>query len=167
MHRLDTRDNSVQQIRISAISDLIETRPRLANDPKWFREAAASPDLKRMAFNYRGEIVTVPAEKGDSRQLTRSPGANDQSPAWSADGKQIAWFSDGSGEYELLLGDQDGKGQPRHYELTGAGFYDRPLFSPDGTRIAYRDNSQSLWVIELATGKNIKIAPSPSTRRST
>jgi tricorn protease len=161
LHRLDTRDNSVQQIRISAISDLIETRPRLANDLKWFREAAASPDLKRMAFNYRGEIVTVPAEKGDSRQLTRSPGANDQSPAWSADGKQIAWFSDGSGEYELLVGDQDGKRQPRRYKLAGAGFYDQPLFSPDGTRIAYRDNSQSLWVIELATGKNIKIVSEP------
>lgn len=161
LHRLDTRDNSVQQIRISAISDLIETRPRLASDPKWIREATASPDLKRMAFNYRGEIVTVPAEKGDARQLTRSTGANDHSPVWSGDGKQIAWFSDESGEYELLLADQDGKGKPRHYRLTGAGFYDRPVFSPDGARIAYRDNSQSLWVIELASGKNIKIASEP------
>ncbi|WP_116807624.1 S41 family peptidase [Steroidobacter cummioxidans] len=161
LHRLDTRDNSVQPIRISAISDLIETRPRLASDPKWLREAAGSPDLKRMAFNYRGEIVTVPAEKGDARQLSRSTGANDHSPAWSADGKKIAWFSDVSGEYELLLTDQDGKGQPRHYKLTGAGFYDRPVFSPDGTRIAYRDNSQSLWVIELGSGKNIKIASEP------
>ncbi|MBL8270455.1 S41 family peptidase [Steroidobacter sp.] len=161
IHRLNTADSTVQQIRISALSDLIETRPRLASDPKWVREAAASPDLKRMAFNYRGEIVTVPAEKGDARQLTRSTGANDHSPAWSADGKQIAWFSDGSGEYELLLADQDGKGQPRRYKLAGAGFYDRPLFSPDGTRIAYRDNSQSLWVTELTTGKNIKIASEP------
>jgi tricorn protease len=161
LHRLDTRDNSVQQIRISAISDLVETRPRLASDPKWIREATASPDLKRMAFNYRGEIVTVPAEKGDARQLTRSTGANDHSPAWSADGKQIAWFCDSSGEYELLVGDQDGKGQPRRYKLAGAGFYDSPMFSPDGTRIAYRDNSQSLWVTEMATGKNLKIASEP------
>jgi tricorn protease len=161
LHRLDTRDGSVQPIRISAISDLIETRPRLASDPKWVREATAAPDLKRMAFNYRGEIVTVPAEKGDARQLTRSTGANDHSPAWSADGKQIAWFSDDSGEYELLVGDQEGKGKPRHYRLAGAGFYDRPVFSPDGARIAYRDNSQSLWVTELATGKNIKIASEP------
>ncbi|MFC4310509.1 PDZ domain-containing protein [Steroidobacter flavus] len=161
LHRLDTRDNSVQQLRISAISDLVETRPRLASDPKWIREAAASPDLKRMAFNYRGEIVTVPAEKGDARQLTRSTGANDHSPAWSADGKQIAWFSDSSGEYELLIGDQDGKGKPRRYKLAGAGFYDSPVFSPDGARIAYRDNSQSLWVTETATGKNIKIASEP------
>jgi len=161
LYRLDTRDSSVQQIRISALSDLVETRPRLASDPKWVREAAASPDLKRMAFNYRGEIVTVPAEKGDARQLTRSSGANDHSPTWSADGKQLAWFSDASGEYELLLADQDGKGKPRHYRLAGAGFYDRPQFSPDGSRIAYRDNSQSLWVIELTSGKNIKIASEP------
>ncbi len=161
LHRLDLRDNSVQPIRISAISDLIETRPRLASDPKWVREAAAAPDLKRMAFNYRGEIVTVPAEKGDTRQLTRSTGANDQWPAWSPDGKQIAWFSDSSGEYELLVGDQEGKGKPRRYRLAGAGFYDSPVFSPDGTRIAYRDNSQSLWVTELASGKNIKVVSEP------
>jgi tricorn protease len=161
LHRFDTSSNTLQPIRISAISDLIETRPRLASDPKWVRQAAASPDLKRMVFNYRGEIVTVPAEKGDPRQLTRSPGANDHSPEWSANGKQVAWFSDQSGEYELLVGDQDGKGQPRRYALKGAGFYDRPVFSPDGARIAYRDNSQSLWVIELATGKNIKIASEP------
>jgi tricorn protease len=161
LHEFDTRSGTQKQIVLSAISDLAETRPRIASDVKWVREAAASPDLKRIAFNYRGEIVSVPADKGDPRQLTRSPGANDHSPAWSADGKQIAWFSDESGEYELLLGNQDGSGKPKHFKLEGAGYYDTPKFSPDSKRIAYRDNSQSLWVTDLISGRNTKIASEP------
>jgi tricorn protease len=158
LHEFDTRAGAHKRISISVISDLAETKPRLASDVKWLRESAASPDLKRMVFNYRGEIVTVPAEKGDPRQITRSPGANDHSPAWSADGKSIAWFSDESGEYELLVGNQDGSGKPRRYALGGAGYYDTPKFSPDSKRIAYRDNSQSHWVIDLSTGRTTKIA---------
>ena len=53
-------------------------------------------------FEARGEILTVPAEKGDVRNLTNTPGAADRDPAWSPDGKSVAYFSDESGEYELL-----------------------------------------------------------------
>ena len=161
LHEYDVAANTTRRLVVSAVSDLAETRTRLAGDVKWVRESAASPDLKRVAFNYRGEIVSVPAEKGDPRQITRSPGANDHSPAWSADGRDIAWFSDESGEYELLVGAQDGSAPPRRYKLEGAGYYDSPLFSPDGKRIAYQDNSQSLWVIERASGRNTKIASEP------
>lgn len=161
LHQLDTASGTVTPIRLSVVSDLVETRPRQASDVKWVREAAGSPDLKRIAFNYRGEIVTVPAEKGDPRQLTRSTGANDHSPAWSRDGQRIAWFSDADGEYALYVGEQDGSGTPRRYALDGAGYYDTPLFSPDGKRIAYQDNSQSLWVIDLGSGRTTRIASEP------
>ncbi len=161
LHELDTRSGSLRRIVVSAVSDLAETRPRIAADVKWLRESAPSPDLKRLAFNYRGEIVTVPAEKGDPRQITHAPGANDHSPAWSADGRLLAWFSDADGEYALHVGAQDGSGTPRRYRLDGAGYYDSPLFSPDGKRIAFQDNSQSLWVIELASGRTTKIASEP------
>lgn len=161
LHRLDTASGQVERIRVAAVSDLLETRPRRASDRKWIRESAGSPDLKRMVFNYRGEIVTVPAEKGDPRQLTHTPGANDHSPVWSPDGTSIAWFSDLSGEYELFVGPQDGRGEPRRYRLEGAGFYGRPKWSPDGRHLAYQDNSQSLWVIELATGRQRKVASEP------
>lgn len=161
LHQLDTASGAVTPIRLSVVSDLVETRPRQASDAKWVREAAGAPDLKRIAFNYRGEIVTVPAEKGDPRQITRSTGANDHSPAWSRDGKRIAWFSDAGGEYALYVGNQDGSGDPRRYALDGAGYYDTPVFAPDGKRIAYQDNSQSLWVIDLASGRTTKVAAEP------
>ncbi len=161
LHQYDTVGKTTERIVLSVISDLSETRTRLASDPKWLREAAAAPDIKRMAFNYRGEIVTVPADKGDPRQLTRAPGSNEHSPAWSHDGRRIAWFSDAGGEYALQVSAQADGRQPRTYPLKGAGAYSSPLFSPDGSRIAFQDNSQSLWVIELATGKQVKVASEP------
>ncbi len=158
LHRYDPRDGATRRLAVSAASDLIETRPRRISDPKWLKQVNASPDLKRLVASYRGEIVTLPAEKGDPRLLTRSSGAHDQWPVWSPDGRQIAWFSDAGGEYALMLAAQDGRTEPRRYPLRGAGFYDQPVFAPDGRRIAYQDNSQSLWVIDLDSGAQTKVA---------
>ena len=64
-------------------------------------------------FEYRGEIVTVPMEKGDDRNLTQSVAANDRVPVWSPDGKSIAWVTDESGENELRIAVKDrGPGVP-------------------------------------------------------
>ncbi|MEP0773517.1 MAG: PD40 domain-containing protein, partial [Acidobacteriota bacterium] len=116
-----------------------------------------SPSGARAVFEVRGEIVTVPAEKGDPRFLTRTSGAHERFPVWSPDGTRIAYFSDASGEYELHLAAQDGKGPVRRYSLGGAGFYERPRFSPDGRKLSFIDNSRSLYWIDLETGKVRKV----------
>ena len=161
LHALDTSSEELDRLRITARSGLAETRPRLVSDTEWVRAAGPARDLKRVAFEYRGEIVTVPAEKGDPRRLTADSGVHNRSPVWSPDGRQIAWFTDEGGEYLLRIMSQDGRGEPRDYPLDGAGFYDRPTWSPDGKRIAYRDNSQSLWVIELDRGRTTRVASEP------
>ena len=112
-------------------------------------------------LEYRGEIVTVPAKKGDPRNLTQTPGAHERSPAWSPDGKSIAYFSDASGEYALVVRPQDGKGEGRSYPLKGAGFYERPVWSPDSKKIAFIDNSRTLYWIDLDTGAVKRIAAEP------
>ncbi len=158
LHLLDLTSGTSQQLRVDVASDLRDTRPRYVKGTKWIREAALSPSGARAAFNLRGEIVTVPAEKGDARNLTASPGAHDRSPAWSPDGRSIAWFSDSSGEYRLHIGSQDGKGPARIIAVAGAGFYNQPVWSPDSRRIAYQDNSQSLYWVDVASGVSKKIA---------
>jgi len=95
----------------------------------------------------------LPASKGDARNISRNPGTADRAPAWSADGKKIAWFSDAGGEYGLMIADQDGLGEPRRIALPGAKFGYDPSWSPDGKYIAFTDITRSIQVVDVATGK--------------
>ena len=141
-----------RKLAVGVAADLRETRPRFVKGANYVRNVSLSPSGVRAAFEYRGEIVTVPVEKGDARNLTNSAGANERSPAWSPDGSQIAYVSDASGEYELKIAPQDGRGAVKTLKLTGHGFYQDLDWSPDGTHIAYADNSMSTYVIDVKTG---------------
>ncbi len=160
LHRFDPASGAVERLAVGAASDLREARPRWASGDQWVRNFGLAPDGSRVALEYRGEIVTVPAEHGDPRNLSDSPGAHDRAPAWSPDGTRVAWFSDAGGEYRLHVAPQDG-GDVETFELDGAGFYFDPRWSPDGERIAFRDNALALWVIQLSTGDQNRIAAEP------
>ena len=158
LHTLDPKSGRAAKVTIGVSADLVETRPRFVKGARYIRNAAFSPTGARAVFEFRGEIVTVPAEKGDTRNLTNTTAANERSPAWSPDGKSIAYFSDESGEYELNIGNQDGKGDVRKIKLSGAGFYDDPIWSPDSQKISYTDNSWSLYWLDVKSGTSKKIA---------
>ena len=161
LHTFDPASGKTNRLKIGVAADLLETRPRYAKGTKYVRSASLSPSGTRVALEFRGEIVTVPAEKGDDRNITRSAAANDRSPAWSPDGKSIAWFSDDGGEYQLMIGAQDGKGTPRKIALNGAGFYDASQWSPDGKFISFTDNSRALYVVDVASGAVSKVSQQP------
>ncbi len=91
--------------------------------------ASISPGGNRAVLGYRGEIVTVPAKKGDPRNLTQTPGAHERHPAWSPDGKSIAYLSDATGEYQLVIRPQDGKGDGKSFPIPGSGFYEGLVWS--------------------------------------
>ncbi len=116
-----------------------------------------SPTGVRALFEGRGDIFTVPTDKGTWRNLTRSSGAADRSPAWAPDGKHIAWFSDASGEYQLMVDDQEGLTPPRAYPLTHPTFFYAPAWSPDGKQILFTDAETNLRVVDVATGKETQI----------
>ncbi len=153
LHLFDPTSGQSRQLKVGVAADLTETRPRYASGAEFLRAIDLSPSGARLAIEFRGEIVTVPAEKGYPRNLTQSPGAHERSPAWSPDGTRIAYLSDASGEYQLIVEAQDGKGEPRHYALGGAGFYEDLHWSPDGEKISFIDNSRSLYWINLAAGR--------------
>ena len=158
LHLLDPKTATSTRLRLAVSADLVERRPRWAKGTKWIRNGSLSPTGARVALEFRGEIVTLPREKGDDRNLTHTPGVHERSPAWSPDGRTIAYFSDESGEYALHLAPQDGKGEVKKVALQGAGFYTDPDWSPDGKRLSYWDNSHSLWTFEIATGRETKIS---------
>ncbi len=161
LHLFDPQNGKSGKITVGIATDLPEIRERYASGSRWIRNANLSPSGARAVFEFRGEIVTVPAEKGDPRNITETLGVHERSPVWSPDGKLIAYFSDKGGEYALYVRSQDGKGEGKAYELPGAGFYGSPNWSPDSEKIAYADNALALYWIDLGTGKTTKVAAEP------
>jgi len=157
LHVFDLLVRQQRTLSVSVPAELRETRPRFVSSARLIRNADVSPSGARAVFEYRGEIVTVPAKKGDDRNLTRSPAVHERSPAWSPDGKHLAYFSDASGEYDLHVASPDGKGEPKVYKLDGAGYYISPGWSPDSKKIAYVDNAMNLFWIDLETGRITKV----------
>ena len=157
LHLLDPGSGASRPVPVRVATDLVEVRPRYASGDNFVRGASLSPSGARAAFEYRGEIVTLPREEGDDRNLTQSTGAHERSPAWSPDGDRIAWFSDASGEYRLHVAPRSGEGEARDYALDGAGFYADPVWSPDGTRISYLDNSRAVYWIDLESGDTHRV----------
>jgi tricorn protease len=156
----DPATSNTTTLRVAVASDLREARPRRVSNVDYVRSISPAPDLAQVALEYRGEIVTVPAQKGAViRNLTQSTGANDRAPAWSPGGGKIAWFSDESGDYALQVADRNGSGKPRRIAIDGgSGFYRDLKWSPDEKRVSFLDNSYSVFVLDLDTGRTQRIA---------
>jgi len=134
IHLLDIASGMTKRLAIEVNGDLPWARPQFKTLAAAIRNAALSPTGARAVFEARGEIVTVPAEKGDFRNLTQSPGVHDRSPVWSPDGTRIAWLSDASGEYQLMLRDPQGLLKPQVVSLPSAAFFSAPAWSPISIR---------------------------------
>ncbi len=145
--------NSTTTLGIGIAAELQELRPRFVKGTQYVRSAHISPSGSRAVFGFRGDIITVPAEKGDPRNISETTGVHEKYPSWSPDGKYIAYFSDQSGEYKLNIRQQDGKGEIKSYDLSGTGFYAFPNWSPDGKFIAYTDNGRNLYLLKTESGE--------------
>ena len=158
IHLYDPAAGTDRKLDIHVTGDFPWAMPHSVNVARALTAPQLSPTGVRALFEGRGDIYTVPADKGTWRNLTRSSGVADRSPIWSPDGKRIAWFSDSSGEYQLLVDDQDGSTPARVYPLEHPSYFYAPSWSPDGSRILFTDAQTNLWVLDLATGKETHVA---------
>jgi len=146
------------KVDVRIAGDLPSTRPHYEKVADRIQNAGISPSGARAVFEARGEIFTVPADKGDARNLTHTPRVAERDPAWSPDGKSIAFFSDESGEYELHIVDQSGLGAGKKINLGNPpSFFYAPLWSPDSKKIAYTDKRLNLWYVDLEKGMPVKV----------
>ncbi len=151
IHLYDPATQTAMPLQIRINADLPHTRPHFVKAVGAIRNVGLSPTGARAVFEAHGEIVTAPAKKGDIRNLTQTPGVCERDPSWSPDGQRIAYFSDASGEYELVIADQTGLKEKTFIPLGKKSFFYGPTWSPDGTKIAYTDKALNLYVIDLTT----------------
>ncbi len=155
---MDVNSREITKLNISITADFPWAETQWEDVSRSVSAAAISPTGKRAIFEARGEIFTVPAEHGDTRNITQSSGVADREPLWSPDGAKLAWFSDRSGKgYELLIADQDGLSEPKSISIGESKLGWEPSWSPDGKYIAFTDDDVRIRVvdIEAATIKTV------------
>ncbi|MBA2303646.1 MAG: PD40 domain-containing protein [Acidobacteria bacterium] len=153
VHALDPKSGRSQVLNIRAVGDFPWMMPRWEDVTSRMSNIALSPTGRRVVVEARGEIFTIPAEKGDVRNLTASASSAERAPAWSPDGKYVSYFSDKSGEYKLVLEEQDGLKPPREITIPKANYYYTPAWSPDSKKLLYTDTNLNVWVMDVASGQ--------------
>ncbi len=157
LHTINPETKESNQLAIDVAGDLNFSRERWDDvNANNVTNPNLSPNGKRAIFEYRGDIFTFPKEEGSWRNITQSSGVADRFPIWSPTGEKVAWFSDASGEYQLIVADQFGDNK-KTYALDNPTFYFTPDWSPDGKMISYTDTDYNLWYITLADGKVRKV----------
>jgi tricorn protease len=159
LHLYDLATHQEHTVPVTVHGDLPSLTPSLKPiSAKEVQNLAVSPTGVRVVAEAHGDIFTLPAEKGNVRNLTSTPGHAERDPSWSPDGKSIAYFSDASGEYQLYIRDQDGLEPPKVIDLgPDPSFFYGPHWSPDSKHIAYSDKHLRLWYVDTAGGKPVKV----------
>lgn len=154
----DLKSKKTKPVEIRIAADLPGVRRSIEKVADQIRWMNLSPSGARAVFEARGDIFTVPADKGDPRNLTGTPGVHERSPAWSPDGKWIAYLSDEQGEYELHIRQQNGSGDVQKIRLAEKpAFYYELDWSPDSKKILYRDSMLRLFYHDLDAKKSVEV----------
>jgi tricorn protease len=150
----ETASGQSHIVSIDVTGDLPEVRARIENVSTQIDHAGISPTGLRAVFEAHGEILTVPAKRGATRDITNTPGVMERDPAWSPDGQSIAYFSDESGLYAMHVASQTGSGTVKKFPLAkDPAYYFDPVWSPDSKLVAFRDNHLRLWMLDTGSGK--------------
>ena len=156
----DVKSRHTKEVVVTAPADDHFNVVAFVNPTKFIQGWDVSPHAKRVVFDARGEIFTVPVKNGDTRDLSKTTSAREQHPAWSPDGKCIAYVSDVSGEQEIYLIDQKAEQKPQKLTSTG-GFKYGLLWSPDGKKLLYFTHDHHLYLLDVNSKKLTDIARNP------
>jgi len=157
IHTLDLATKKSTPLKIHIQADALYKRTHYVDVSSNIRAFSISPTGQRALFESRGEVYTVPREKGDARNISNSPGTHERFPSWSPDGKWISYVSDASGKYDLMLTDQTGQKENIRIPLGSTTFYFEPTWSPDSKKLFYNDSHLNLYYVDITTKKVVKV----------
>lgn len=152
LYLLDLNTKKSTEIAIQIKTDAPEARPRIVDVSGHIQGFDISPSGKRALITARGEVFTIPAENGPTRNITEDSGSRDKDAVWSPDGSKIAYLSDKSGEYEIYI--IDVKGKKKCIKLTDhkSGYRHTLRWSPDNKKIAFADQTLRCYILNIESG---------------
>lgn len=159
LYLLDTKTDNYAKVPVRIVSDFAAQRTELIDASKNIQGSTLSADGDFALFSARGDIFVVPNGKGLTKNITNSPGAHDRNPAWSPDGKHIAWISDKSGEDEIYIAKPDGT-EMKQLTKNADTYRFSIIWSPDSKKLLTMDKEFRLQYVDVASGKVTDVARS-------
>jgi tricorn protease len=168
LYVLDLPSEQLQKLDVEVPDDGTRTGARWVDASESIRDQDMAgqtdfdlaPNGKRAVLSARGDLFSLPAEHGNTRNLTATSGADEDHPAWSPDGKTIAYTTDGSGESQLAVRSSEG-GEEKLLTRFPQGYLYAPVWAPGGDRLAFSDSEHRLWLAAVAGGAPVEVARDP------
>jgi tricorn protease len=147
-------------VPIDIKEDFASGRSALVDASKHIESVSSAPDGQRVIAVARGDLYSIPGKDGTARNLTRTSNAHERDAVWSPDGKWIAYNSDATGENELYVRSQDGKGEPTQLTNGADTYFYAAIWSPDSKKLMWSDRKQRLRFIDVASKAVTQVAES-------
>ena len=163
LYKLNTGTKEYEKVQIHIANDNAYSRTELKDASKRIRTGDLSPNGERVVFSARGEVFTLPAKHGITRNLTQSPGAHERNATWSPDGKYIAYFSDESGEFEVYIQKQEGTEDAIQLTSGTDSYLFNLQWSPDSKKILFNDRKLRLQYVDIESKKVTLVKKSLTT----
>ena len=157
IYALDLATEKYAPLEIRVVADFSALKPTIEKVSDRIAWLSVSPSGKRAAIEARGDVFSVPAEEGVILDLTRTSGSAERYPAWSPDGKWVAYWSDRTGEYELTVRPADGSGSERTVTKLGPGYRYAISWSPDSKNVVFADQAMGINLCDVATGNVVRM----------
>ena len=165
IYKYDVRKGAAEKVTIQLADDDVWSRTEYRSGNLSISGYSLSPDGKRALMVARGDIFSLPAEKGPVVNISRSPGSHEREAEWSPDGSRIAWISDASGEYEIYTAPADNMTKATCLTSFKEGYPSNLQWSPDGKKLyfstlhwdVYELDADSKALTRLVVGKDAAI----------
>ncbi|TVQ32548.1 MAG: peptidase S41 [Phycisphaeraceae bacterium] len=161
LYLLDLGTNAMRTVNVTVPGDRTHIRPQPVDVSSFISNADISPSGARVTVEARGDVWTLPAEHGSPRNLTRTSGVAERTPAWSPDARWIAYMSDETGEYEMYVTQSDGRGETKQLTEGSEIFYYEPIWSPDSKHIAFTDKAGWIYLHTIESGETKQVVKDP------
>jgi tricorn protease len=162
IYRLDLATEKAAKVPVTILEDFDRGRTSIVDVSRSVTNFEIAPDGSRALFGARGDVFTIPAKSGPTRNLTKTPGVHERDSKWSPDGRWISYLSDVTGEDEVWIAPQDGRGAATQVTTGGTNYKYRPVWSPDSKKLMWSDRNQRLHIVEIGTKVPVQIAESPT-----